>query len=601
MRRFQRLRHLQQALQLVWQSTPRLTLISMALLVVQSLLPLLALSLTRQTIDTISLALRKGAERHLSNSVYPVLGLIVAAACVALAMNLIGACLAYVKAAQAEAVKDHVYEVLHAKSISLDLGYYENPQFYDALHQSQTEATYRPVSILQQLLDAAQGAISLVAIALFLFSLHWLIALVLLGAVLPWLLLKLRYSRRLYKRWMEWTPQERQAEYRNWMLTQESCAKEVRLFGLGEIFQQQFQQFRRQIRRDRLALSRLHSFSQWLAQSGAAIIMFSVWGFMALQTLQGTITIGSLVMFYQAFQQAQNLLQQLLDNLSGIYENSLFLANFYQFLNLESQVPEPPSPLPVPQPLREGIRFEQVSFHYPHSQRLLLKDVSFQIHAGETVALVGKNGAGKTSLIKLLCRLYDPTAGRILLDGVDLRDLSTADLRQQLTVVFQDYVHYNLSAGDNIAVGQGLRSLDSEKIEAAAQASGADRVIERLPSGYETMLGNQFAEGMEISIGEWQKLAIARAFLRPAQIMVLDEPTSALDAEAEMDVLDQFRQLTHNRTSILISHRLSTVKLADRILVLEDGQIIENGSHHQLMQLRGTYYHLFETQAQQYR
>jgi ATP-binding cassette, subfamily B, bacterial len=268
---------------------------------------------------------------------------------------------------------------------------------------------------------------------------------------------------------------------------------------------------------------------------------------------------------------------------------------------LENKVPKPMVPRPVPLPLRQGIQFEQVSFHYPQSQRMLLKELSFLIHPGETVALVGKSGAGKTSLIKLLCRLYDPTAGRILLDGIDLRDLATADLRQQLTVVFQDYVHYNLTARDNIGVGQGLQAVDPDKLAFAAQASGADRVIGRLPAGYETMLGNQFAEGMELSIGEWQKLAIARAFLRPAQIMVLDEPTSALDAEAEMEVVDQFQQLTQNRTSILISHRLSTVKLADRILVLEDGQIIENGSHKQLMQLRGTYYHLFETQAQQYR
>jgi ATP-binding cassette, subfamily B, bacterial len=279
----------------------------------------------------------------------------------------------------------------------------------------------------------------------------------------------------------------------------------------------------------------------------------------------------------------------------------LFLSNFYRFLGLENTVPEPVVPVPVPSPLRTGIQFEQVSFHYAQSQRLLLNQVSFQIRPGETVALVGKNGAGKTSLIKLLCRLYDPTAGRILWDGVDLRDMATAEVRKQLTVVFQDYVHYNLTARENITVGQGLQTVCTEDLEAAAAQAGADQVINRLSAGYETMLGNQFAQGAELSIGEWQKLAIARAFLRPAQIMVLDEPTSALDAEAELAVLNQFRQLTHNRTSILISHRLSTVKLADRILVLAEGQIIENGSHEQLMQQQGTYYHMFESQAQQYR
>lgn len=573
----------------------------MGLVAIQGVLPLVLLFLTKQIIDSITAGLNA---RVPGQDIKPILLLIAIAALVALVNNLVNGLSTYVSQAQSLAVTDHVQDLLHAKSIELDLGYYENAQYYDALHQAQREATYRPISILQQLLAGGQSAISLGAIALLLISLHWAIALGLFVAVLPGLLLKLKYTRRLYQKWMEWTPQERQADYISWVLTHESFAKEVRLFNLGMFFQHRYQQLRQLIRRDKLTLAWANALSQWFIQSSATLAVFAAWGFMGWQTLQGAISLGSLVMYYQAFQQGQSLLQQVLSNLSGLYENSLFLSNFYAFLALERTVVEPVRPLPVPHPLRQGICFEQVQFCYPHRQQPVLANVTFQIQAGETVALVGANGAGKTSLVKLLCRLYDPDAGRITLDGIDLRDFNQTELRRQISVVFQDYVHYNLTAAENIALGIEPTLTTTEttlSVKQAAKAAGANRLIERLPQGYETILGNQFAEGVELSIGEWQKIAIARAFLHPAQIMILDEPTSALDAQAEFEVLDKFRQLIKNRTAILISHRLSTLKLADRILVLENGKITENGTHSELMHLRGTYFQMFETQAQPYR
>jgi ATP-binding cassette subfamily B protein len=271
------------------------------------------------------------------------------------------------------------------------------------------------------------------------------------------------------------------------------------------------------------------------------------------------------------------------------------------FLGLEQTLVEPCYPRSIPQALTQGIEFKQVQFAYPYSQRQVLQQVSFKIAAGETVALVGQNGAGKTSLIKLLSRLYDPSAGQILLDGVDLRDFALAELRQQVRVVFQDYVHYDLTVRENIGFGYPPALTQPERIQQAAAAAGAESLIKRLPKGYETVLGNLFEAGEELSVGEWQKLAIARAFLHPALIMILDEPTSALDADAEFEVLEQFRQLVRDRTAILISHRLSTVKMADRIFVLENGRITEGGTHQELIALGGTYFRMFETQAQQYR
>jgi ATP-binding cassette subfamily B protein len=306
-------------------------------------------------------------------------------------------------------------------------------------------------------------------------------------------------------------------------------------------------------------------------------------------------------MYYQAFQRGQDALREVLNSLAGLYEDNLFLFNLQEFLESKPKVIEPSHPQPIPQLKQKGIQFHHVSFQYPSSNRKGLEDISLTIQPGEVVALVGENGAGKTTLIKLLCRLYDPTAGTITFEGVDLKDLATDDLRRQISIVFQDYAKYHLTANENIWLGNIDLPPHDEHIEKAARKAGADDVIKSLPKGYETMLGNWFEDGEELSIGQWQKIALARAFLRDAQIIVLDEPTSALDPKAEAQVFEKFRQLLEGQSAILISHRLSTIKMADRIYLLEHGTITESGTHQELMQLGGTYAHLFETQAQHYR
>jgi ATP-binding cassette subfamily B protein len=321
----------------------------------------------------------------------------------------------------------------------------------------------------------------------------------------------------------------------------------------------------------------------------------------AMRAASGAITIGSLAMYYQALQRGQAQLQEFLNGLVNLYENNLFMKNLSDFLDLKPRIADATNPKPAPNPIREGLVFEGVSFSYPGKEGLILEDVSFQIRPGEKVALVGENGSGKTTIVKLMCRLYDPTSGRILLDGIDIREFSVAELRRQFSVIFQDFVRYHLSFAENIALGNVEEAQDREKIVHAARRAGADEVAAKLRDGYETPLGRVFYEGEEISGGEWQKVALARAFLREAPFIIMDEPTSAMDARAEYHMFQRFAEMAEGRAAVLISHRLSTVRMADTILLLENGRISERGPHDELIAQGGAYARMFEMQAKRYR
>jgi len=322
--------------------------------------------------------------------------------------------------------------------------------------------------------------------------------------------------------------------------------------------------------------------------------------FLASRTLEEAITVGSFIIYLQAFQTGQNQLGGLLGSLSSLYECQLFLSGFYEFLDLEPMVKEPTQPAPFPEPIRDGIRFENVSFGYPSNDTTVIKNLSLHIRAGETLAIVGDNGAGKSTLVKLLCRLYDPDEGCITIDGADIRGLATADIRRAISVVFQDYQEYQLSAWENIWFGDVNLPPDRKAIISAAKLAASDDLIRALPQGYDTQLGNWFESGHELSVGQWQRIALARAFLRNTPIVILDEPTSALDVMAEQEIYDRFREITRGRIGIVISHRMSTVRLADHICVIDDHHLIEQGTHEALMEQNGTYATLFRTQAQRY-
>jgi len=582
----------------VWQSGPGLTIANVILVIVQGVLPLVGLYLIKLVIDAVSAGL---VEPNRIAAAKEVTFLIILSGCVLLLENILGTVAGLVSARQAHFVTDRMYDILHAKSIEMDLEYYENSDYYDTLHRAQQEAPYRPTRIVNGLLQLGQSAISLIAITALLVSFHWSVPIFLIVAAIPGLLVRFRFAEKTFKWQRKRTPSERQAWYLNSLLTHDSHAKEIRLFNLGSLFADRFRQLRTQLRRENLSLATRRSIAELIAQSGAIIAAFAFYGFLAFRALQGLISLGDLVMFYQAIQRGQSYLRQFFGGIANLYENNLFLTYVHEFLSLKPKIVEPIRARPIRKPLAKGIVFDRLSFQYPNSGRKILEEITLTIHPGEHVALVGENGAGKTTLVKLLSRLYDPTEGAITFDGVNLRDLSLIDLRREIGIIFQDYAKYQLTAKENIWLGNIDLPPEEEGIIRAARQAGADDIISGLPNGYDTVLGKVFENGVELSIGEWQKIALARAFLRQAQIIVLDEPTSAMDAKAEYELFNKFHQLAKGRIAILISHRLSTVKMVDRIYVLEGGKITESGTHNELIHQGGKYAYLFERQAQHYR
>lgn len=587
----------ERAVRLVWESGRTWTLASAVVVVLQGVLPLASLYLMKLIIDTVSDGL--GADTDVAYG--QVLSYIVLAGLV----SLIGAGLSsvadVVRQEQSERVVDHVQSIIHAKSVEADLEYYENSEYHDTLQRAQAEAISRPYQIVEGLMVIGQSAITMFAMAGLLLTFHWAIMGVLVLAVVPGIIVRMVFAGRLFDWQKIRTSTERRADYYDFLLTGDEFAKEVRLFDLGSIFIERFRDLRRNLRREKLAINARRSLYEFVAQLSATVAIFGSYAFIAYRTIQGMISVGDLVMLFQAMRQGQSALREMLSGVAGLYEDNLFLSNLYQFLDLEKKVIEPEQPQLVPRPYRDGIVLDHVGFSYPSSTREALSDISMVIRPGEHVALVGENGSGKTTLVKLLCRLYDPTGGSVAIDGVDLRAINSVDWRKELSVVFQDYAQYDLTARENIWFGNVTQAPDQDRIEKASRQADADEIISQLPSGYDTVLGYLFEDGEQLSIGQWQKIALARAFLRESQIIVLDEPTSALDPRAEFRVFEKFHELTRGRTAVLVSHRLSTVRMVDRVYVMDQGTICESGTHDELMTLGGLYKQLFETQAHYYR
>ena len=590
--------NLRWAFQFVWQSGPVLTVSSIVISVLESLVPLITLYFIKLMFDGVSSAINQPNKMAAFIDVgYTIIWLAV----LVLVERVLGILGNLNNAAQSHVVTDRIYGLLHSKSIAIDLEYYENSEYYDTLHRAQQEAPYRPTRILNALFGFGQSVISLVAIGGLLLTFHWSVPVLLVIAAIPGLLIRFRFAEQLHIWARNRTPSERQALYFNEILTENEHAKELRLFDLGPMIADRFKCLRAQIRQERLRLLTKRSTAELITQSAAIVPLFGLYGFLAYRAIHGLMTVGDLVMFYQAVQRGQSYLNRCMGSIAELYENNLFLSNVHEFLSLKPKLTESAHPRVPGAHLRDAIVFHNVRFKYPNSERIVLDDINLRICAGEHIALVGENGSGKTTLVKLLSRLYDPTDGIITFDGSDLRDLSLPALRKKISVVFQDYAKFHLTAKENIWFGNIDVPLDQQRIVTAAQQAGADVPIGKLKNGYDTVLGKRFENGEELSIGEWQKIALARAFLRNAEIIILDEPTSALDAKAEYEVFRKFHQLCKGRTAILISHRLSTVKMVDRICFLEGGKIVESGSHDELIGHGGKYAEMFERQAQNYR
>jgi ATP-binding cassette, subfamily B, bacterial len=497
---------------------------------------------------------------------------------------------------------DHrVSNSIMRKAIVLDLESFEDPTFYDQLQNARREGGRRALASVNTALQLGQNTLTLLSFAVILVAFSPLVGSILLVATLPSFVAQTRYSS-LHFRLLTWrAPEARRMQYFQQLLTVDSAAKEVKLFGLGEPMIKRYEElFWNFYREDTaLALRRSRISLLWgLVSTGSYYLAYA---YIVWRTIAGTITLGDMTLYLALCRQSQGTFQGLLGSISSLYESGLFLNHLFDFLGLRPRMAASSGGMPVPRAIATGIEFRNVSFRYPGREEWALHDVSLRIAPGEKIALVGANGAGKTTLIKLLTRLYDPTEGQILLDGVDLRDYDLDQLRERIGVIFQDFVRYQATARENIGYGQIDALGDDERLLNAATRGGADEVIETLPQGYDTMLGRWFDKGNELSGGQWQKIALGRAFMRDGAVLVLDEPTAALDAEREYAIFQRFRQLTMGKIALLISHRFSTVRMADRIAVLDGGKLTELGTHTELLARNGTYARLFNLQAAGYR
>lgn len=487
------------------------------------------------------------------------------------------------------------------KALTLDLAYFEDSDFYDRLQNARREGGYKPVELINDTFLIVQNSITLISFALLMLRFSPWLVVVLLATSIPSFIAETRYSERGFRLLTRRAPETRQVNYLSRLLTEDTAAKEIKLFNLGGTLLDRYTTlFDKFFEEDKsLALRR--------ATAGFGLGLIATLGFygsyawIVWYTVQGKISLGDMTLYLTIFRQGQSTFQSILAAVGNIYENNLFMANFFEFLCLEPLMKITGQKRKLSLPLRGGIEFRDVGFRYPDSEEWALRGVNLSIRPGEKIALVGHNGAGKTTLIKLLSRLYDPTEGSILIDDIDIRDLDPIELQQRIGVIFQDFVRYHLPVRENIGFGQIDAMDDVERIAAAARKSGAQAVVEELPEGYETMLGRWFHDGHELSLGQWQKVALARAFMRDAEILVLDEPTASVDARAEYEIFQNFKALTEGKMAILISHRFSTVRMADRIAVIQEGRIAELGTHDELLSRAGTYAELFSMQAEGYR
>ncbi len=589
------MRNLPPVLKIVWDSGPVVVALGFVFRLLAAVLPVGLLYVGKLIIDTIVDVVSK--HQPIPHKLW---WLVVAEFLIALLTSVVAQVISFLNQLLADKYTRHVSIRVMKHAAELDVIAYEDPVFYDRLERARVQATDRlaMIQMLGQLLQQVITAITL-SLSIIYFS-PWLLLLLIAGVV-PAFLGESHFAFLGYAKNFRQTPIRRQLDYLRILGGSKEAAKELKLFGLSSFLTNRFTRLSDQVYEENVALSKRKLVAGGLLSLLGTVGYYTAYVWVIWRTVTGALSIGTLYFLAGAILQASQNIQMIFSTLAGVADQALFLTDLLAFFEMQPTIRSKPNALPAPRPIRRGFELRNVSFAYPGTSRLVVQNLNFTLHVGERVALIGENGQGKTTIVKLLTRFYDPTEGQVLLDGIDLRDYNLEDLYREMGVIFQDFMRYEMTARENVAVGRIEEIANQEQIIAAAHKSLADEVIARLPAGYDQMLGRRFESGVDLSGGEWQKLALARAYLRNAQMLILDEPTAALDARSEFEVFQRFAELTGGKMALFISHRFSTVRMADRIVVLSGGRIIEDGSHEQLMALGGQYAEMFELQAASYR
>ena len=575
-------------LKLIWAGSKQWSLISIFFIALESGLFFSSLYFLKVLIDTIS----KHGITDIKNEP-EVIKYIIFSTLSAILFTSTKSISVYITEKQSGKVAEHIDEKIHNCAIQLDLSFYESPGYFDVLKRARDMATDRPNIIVFSMVDIAKNLISLLLIASMLVSIDWRLFPILALFVVPTLLVRIKFADSQNILRLSQTALERKSNYLSTLITSDIHAKEVRSFGLGNHLKKLYVDIRLLLLSGKLKISKQKTYQELITSTIATLGFFACVAYIAVGSIHGVTSVGDITLFLVAFPQAFSLMQNLSTGISTLYHNNIFVKSIFELFDLKSSLEENPSPLPIPLTEEIDLELKNVSFIYPHAEHNTLTNINLKMPAGKIVAIVGSNGAGKSTLIKLLCRLYDPTSGSINLNHTNIKSFKVADYQRQICAVFQDFGKYNVTVAENIRFGDIHNERSYTDIKNAAKSSGADLFIDNFPNKYESMMGRIFEEGHEVSIGQWQKLAIARAFFSNSRFVVFDEATSALDATAEKELFDTFRERIGNRAALIISHRQSAVKHADYIYMLSKGTITESGTHEELVRLKGDYYHLF--------